>query len=109
MQQEGMKLGQDLNAGKYTGDELVSKRRELEQKQADFRLKARALQEDQQARVQEEERALMVTVQRAIDSIAKERGIDLVLRGEAIAYTIDALDISQEVITRVSADKGNSK
>ncbi len=109
MQQEGMKLGQDLNAGKYTGDELVSKRRELEQKQADFRLKARALQEDQQARVQEEERALMVTVQRAIDSIAKERGIDLVLRGEAIAYTIDALDISQEVIARVSADKGTAK
>ena len=34
---------------------------------------------------------------------AKERGIDLVLRGEGIAYTIPELDISSEVITRVSA------
>ena len=109
MQQEGVKLSQDLAAGKYKGDELTNKRRELEQLQADFRLKGRALQEDQQKRVQEEEREVMVTVQRAIDSIAKERGIDLVLRGEAIAYTIDALDISQEVIARVSADKGTAK
>lgn len=109
MQQEGVKLSQDLAAGKYKGDELTNKRRELEQLQADFRLKGRALQEDQQKRVQEEEREVMVTVQRAIDSIAQERGIDLVLRGEAIAYTISDLDISQEVIKRVSADKGSSK
>lgn len=109
MQQEGVKLGQDLAAGKYKGDELTNKRRELEQLQADFRLKGRALQEDQQKRVQEEEREVMVTVQRAIDSIAQERGIDLVLRGEAIAYTISDLDISQEVIKRVSADKGSKK
>lgn len=109
MQQEGVKLSQDLAAGKYKGDELTNKRRELEQLQADFRLKGRALQEDQQKRVQEEEREVMVTVQRAIDSIAQERGIDLVLRGEAIAYTISDLDISQEVIKRVSADKGSKK
>ena len=109
MQQEGVKLSQDLAAGKYKGDELTNKRRELEQLQADFRLKGRALQEDQQKRVQEEEREVMVTVQRAIDSIAQERGIDLVLRGEAIAYTISDLDIAQEVIKRVSADKGSKK
>lgn len=109
MQQEGVKLSQDLAAGKYTGDEQVSKRRELEQLQADFRLKGRALQEDQQKRLQQEEREIMVTVQRAIDSIAQERGIDLVLRGEAVAYTINDLDISQEVIKRVSADKGAKK
>ena len=109
MQQEGVKLSQDLAAGKYKGDELTNKRRELEQLQADFRLKGRALQEDQQKRVQEEEREVMVTVQRAIDSIAQERGIDLVLRDEAIAYTISDLDISQEVIKRVSVDKGSKK
>ena len=44
-----------------------------------------------------------IEVQKAIDAIAKERGIDLVLRGEGIAYTIPELDISSEVITRVSA------
>ncbi len=107
LQQDGVKLGQELSSGKYKGDELVTKRRELEQMQSSFQLKARALQEDQQNRMQDENRKLAVTVQRAIDAIAQERGIDLVLRGEAIAYTIDALDISQEVIKRVSAqDKG---
>lgn len=109
MQQEGVKLSQDLAAGKYKGDEQVNKRRELEQLQADFRLKARALQEDQQKSFQQAERDLMVTVQRAIDSIAQERGIDLVIRGEAVAYTISDLDISQEVIKRVSADTGSKK
>ena len=105
MQQKGTKLGQDINSGKYKGNDLVSKQREIAQLQADFQLKARALQEDQQKRIQEENRKLAVSVQIAIDDIAKERGIDLVLRGEGIAYTIEALDISQDIIKRVSAKK----
>lgn len=103
MQQKGSQLGSDLQAGKYKGDELVSKQRELAQLQSDFQLKARALQEDQQKRVSEEQRKINIEVQKAIDAIAKERGIDLVLRGEGIAYTIPELDISSEVISRVSA------
>lgn len=106
MQQDGVKLSQDLASGKYKGEQLTKKRRELEQLQADFRIKGRALQEDQQKVVQEKERDLMITVQRAIDSIAEERGIDLVLRGESIAFVNPELDISKEVIKRVSADKG---
>ena len=104
MQQEGSQLGSDLQAGKYKGDELVSKQREFAQLQSDFQLKARALQEDQQKRVSEEQRKINIEVQKAIDAIAKERGIDLVLRGEGfIAYSIPELDISSEVISRVSA------
>ena len=104
MQQKGSQLGSDLQAGKYKGDELVSKQRELAQLQSDFQLKARALQEDQQKRVSEEQRKIDIEVQKAIDAIAKERGIDLVLRGEGfIVYSIPELDISSEVISRVSA------
>lgn len=105
MQQKGTKLGQEINSGKYKGNDLVAKQREIAQLQADFQLKARALQEDQQKRIQEENRKLAVSVQIAIDDIAKERGIDLVLRGEGIAYTIEALDISQDIIKRISAKK----
>lgn len=103
MYQKGSQLGTDLQAGKYKGDELVAKQREFAQLQSDFQLKARALQEDQQKRAAEEKRKIDIEVQKAIDAIAKERGIDLVLRGEGIAYTIPELDISSEVITRVSA------
>ncbi len=102
LQQKGTQLGQDINAGKYKGNELVNKQREIAQLQAEFQLKARALQEDQQKRIQEENRKLAVAVQKAIDAIAQERNIDLVLRGEGIAYTIDSLDISSDVIKRVS-------
>ncbi len=103
MQQNGVKLSQELQAGKYKGNELTAKQREIAQLQAEFQLKARAFQEDQQKRVQEENRKLAIAVQKAIDSIAKERGIDLVLRGEAIAFTVNSLDISVDVIKRVSA------
>lgn len=105
MQQTGSQLGADLQAGKFKGDELVAKQREMAQLQSDFQLKARALQEDQQKRVNEEQRKITIEVQKAIDTIAQERGIDLVLRGEGIAYTIPELDISGEVIKRVSAAK----
>ncbi len=105
MQQKGSQLGSDLQAGKYKGDELVSKQREFAQLQSDFQLKARALQEDQQKRVSEEQRKIDIEVQKAIDAIAKERGIDLVLRGDGgiAVYSIPELDISSEVISRVSA------
>ena len=104
MYQKGSQLGTDLQAGKYKGDELVAKQREFAQLQSDFQLKARALQEDQQKRAAEEKRKIDIEVQKAIDAIAKERGIDLVLRGDGnIAYAIPELDISSEVITRVSA------
>lgn len=104
MYQKGSQLGTDLQAGKYKGDELVAKQREFAQLQSDFQLKARALQEDQQKRAAEEQRKINIEVQKAIDAIAKERGIDLVLRGDGnIAYAIPELDISSEVISRVSA------
>ena len=104
MQQKGSQLGSDLQAGKYKGDEMVAKQREFAQLQSDFQLKARALQEDYQKRAAEEQRKIDIEVQKAIDAIAKERGIDLVLRGDGIAvYSIPELDISSEVISRVSA------
>ena len=61
------------------------------------------MQEDQQKRVNEEQRKIAILVQKAIDAIAKERGIDLVLRGENIAFVKQDMDISADVITRVSA------
>lgn len=111
LNQKGIQLAQDLQAGKYQGDELTNKQRELAQLQSDFQLKARAFQEDERKRSTEEQRKIAVEVQKAIDAIAQERGIDLVLRGEGIAYTIPALDISRDVIERTSksVDKKSKK
>ena len=101
LEAEGTKLAQQLKDGKLSEQQRVDLQRRLAQMQSDFNLKAQALQEDQRKRVADENLKLAQEVQKAIDSIAKERGIQLVLRGESVAYTVNALDISQDVIERV--------
>lgn len=98
---EGKALQQSLPTLK--GDQQVDAQRKLAQMQADFQLKLRAFQEDQQKRGQEEERKLAILVQKAIDTIAKERGLQLVLNGKVAAvYVAPSIDLTQEVIDRVS-------
>lgn len=105
LQDEGQKLAADLNSGKITGDKATEAQRKLAQLHSDFKLKATALEEDSRARLSQEQVKITTEVQKAIDKIAKERGIQLVLREGAIAYTINALDISQDVIDMVSKAK----
>ena len=100
LEAEGNKLAQKLKDSKLSEKERVDLQRRFAQMQSDFNLKAQALQEDQRKRVADENLKLAQEVQKAIDAIAKERGIQLVLRGESVAYTVNALDISQDVIDR---------
>ena len=102
---DGRKLSSEVQSGKYTGQKLVDMNRKLAQMDSDFKLKAKALQEDQQRRFAEEQILVTTEVQKAIDKIAKERGIQLVLREGAVAYTINALDISKDIIDLVSKAK----
>lgn len=105
LQDEGQKLAADLNSGKITGDKATEAQRKLAQLHSDFKLKATALEEDSRARFSQEQVKITSEVQKAIDKIANERGIQLVLREGSIAYTINALDISQDVIDMVSKAK----
>ena len=68
---------------------------------SDYQLKAQALQEDQRKSIQDENVKLVRLVQTAIDAVAKERGLTMVLRGDAVVYATKAVDISDEVINRV--------
>ncbi|MGN1281611.1 MAG: OmpH family outer membrane protein [Succinivibrio sp.] len=111
IQQEGAKLQEELKNAKE--DKAVEIQRKLAQLKADFELKAQALQEDSQKRQREAEIKLGKLVQTAIDRIAKERGIELVVRGESVVFATDAVDISDEVIQRAAklkpAKKDNKK
>lgn len=104
LETDGKALQQQLPTLK--GDQQVEAQRKLAQMQADYNLKARALQEDQGKAIHDEEMKLGRLVQEAIDNIAKERGLQLVIRGEAVAYATRAVDISDEVISRVSKQAG---
>lgn len=94
-----------IQSGKLKGEELVRAQRRVQELQADFQLKGRALQEDMKRKGDEEQKTLMGVIQNAIDEIARERGIQLVIAGQqggAVAYAAPVLDISEEVIARVS-------
>lgn len=108
LKQQGEKLVSEIQGGKLKGDKLVEAQRKVAEIQADLGLKAKALQEDVRKRESEETKGLQSIIQSAIDDIAKERGIQLVLvggQGLGVAYVAPVLDISQEVIDRVSKKK----
>ncbi len=105
-QQEVMKIeeeGRALEASLPTleGQKAVDAQRKLAQLRSDYQLKAQALQEDQRKSIQDENVKLVRLVQTAIDAVAKERGLTMVLRGDAVVYATKAVDISDEVINRV--------
>ena len=110
-QQEVMKIeeeGRALEASLPTleGQKAVDAQRKLAQLRSDYQLKAQALQEDQRKSFQDENVKLGRIVQTAIDAVAKERGLSMVLRGESIVYATNAVDISDEVINRVISMNG---
>jgi len=100
IQEQGIKLEQELKTAK--AERVTEIQRKLAKMKADFDLKAQALQEDSQKKQREAEVQLGRIVQEAIDRIAKERGIDLVLRGESVVYATDAVNISKAVVERAS-------
>lgn len=107
IQQEGAKLEAELQ--KSQGDKATELQRKLAKLKADYDLKGQALQEDSQKRQREAEMKLGKLIQTAIDRIAKERGIELVVRGESVVFASDAVDISEEVIARASKLKPAKK
>ncbi|MBQ8708731.1 MAG: OmpH family outer membrane protein [Succinivibrionaceae bacterium] len=83
--------------------EQISTQRKAQELQSQLQIKGQALMEDQRRRVAEEETKLMEKVGTAIEKIAKQRGYDVVLRGEmATVYFSDSIDISKDVIQLVS-------
>ena len=107
IQEQGVKLEQELKTAKDSRATEIH--RKLASLKSEFDLKAQALQEDSQKKQREAEVQLGRIVQEAIDRIAKERGIDLVVRGETVVYATDAVNISKEVIERASKLKPGKK
>ena len=104
---QSKEVGDDLQ--KAQGDKAVEIQRKLASLKADFDLKSQALQEDSQKKQREAESKIGKLVQSAIDRIAKERGIDLVIRGESVVFASDAVDISRDVIEKASKLKLKSE
>lgn len=76
--------------------------RELEEMQASLKLKEKALQQDGQLRQREENKKIIVVVQKAITEIAQQGKYDLVVERQTTLFSKPELDISAKVIEHLS-------
>ena len=76
--------------------------KKLNDMQASFVQKARSLEQDRARREQEERQKMLSRIKGAIDEITKAQGLDLVIERGAVIHVSPSLDITQQVISRVS-------
>jgi len=90
------------DAALMTQQEQTQLVRQLEQLDAQLKLKGKAFKEDQQRRNQEEQNKLIVLLQNAIKSVSEREQYDLVVTKQAVLFAKPGLDISDKVIQELS-------
>ncbi len=90
------------DAALMTPQESTDLIRKLEQLDAQLKLKGKAFKEDQQRRGQEENNKLILLLQKAVETVAKRGGYDIVLARQAALYVTPERDISDKVIEELS-------
>ena len=101
---EGKKLQDDIEKFQREADSMSASQRastdkDLNSRKQSFDMRQRHLAEEAQTRNQELQRDLFDTVHAAIEAVAKEKQIDLVVPDPLYAAT--ALDITDEVLKRL--------
>ena len=104
METEGQTLASKLKKDEsfMSAAEKTKSQRRLAELQAEFNVKAQALQEDQRRRYGEEQKKVIEKIKTAVDSIAKSEGYDMVLNRQAVLFTDEKFNISTQVIQQVS-------
>ena len=108
---EQQKLGDDIKKYQRDADAMSAQQRantekDLNTRKIDFDLKQRQFSEEAQARNGDLRREVLDKVNKAIDEVAKEKGLDLVLQDPAFAS--DALDITGEVLKKLATYPADS-
>ena len=92
-QRESMTMSQEQQ------DELKLK---VETMQKELQQKAQPLDQRLKQRQQEERNKILALVGQAIDAVAEEEKIDIVLRAESVVFAKPATDISDKVAERIT-------
>lgn len=82
--------------------DITKKRREMEVKLSEYKLKRKAFEEDNRRRQGEEQQKVLTVMRDVINSIAKNEHYDLILNGDQIIFAKPSYDISKEVIKKIS-------
>lgn len=106
LQAEGKKLGDDIKKFQREADTMAPQQRAdaekgLNTRKIDFDLKQRQFAEQAQNRNQELRREVLEKVNKAIEEVAKEKGLDLVVQDPA--YAGSSVDITDDVLKRLGA------
>ncbi len=72
--------------------------RELQSLDADLKLKVTNLREDERKRSGEEQRKLVMSLQKAIQTLAKRESYDLILDGQAVLFASPKDDLSDKLL-----------
>ncbi|WP_375058574.1 OmpH family outer membrane protein [Zobellella sp. DQSA1] len=76
--------------------------KKLNDMQGTYVQKRRSLEEDQARREHEERQKMLSRIKTAIDEITRAQGLELVIERGAAIYVSPSLDITEQVISRVS-------
>lgn len=103
---EAKKLSEDDKRFQRDGDTMSAQQRantakDLQARKIDFDLKQRQFAEQAQARNGALQREVLEKINRAIEEVAQEKGLDLVVRDPAFANA--ALDITGDVLKKLAA------
>ncbi|WP_294461836.1 OmpH family outer membrane protein [uncultured Ruminobacter sp.] len=106
LQSEGAALQKALGDSKLSADERAKKQRELQLIETELQVKYSELREEQQKLMFKEKTEIDKKIQAAIDSVAKQNNVDVVIRAESLLYiSNDSIDLSEKVIENVSRAK----
>ncbi|WP_417446013.1 OmpH family outer membrane protein [Kangiella sp.] len=111
-EEELKRLGQEIetartdyvnNVATMTESQATEKKRSIQQKMSDYKLKEAAFKEDVEKRSREEQQKLGTQIRNAVESVAKKGGYNLLLDRQAAPY-IDASipDVTEQVLAELS-------
>lgn len=99
------KLGEDFQRDQATlsNREKLDIQRKMEVLEATYKLKGQAFNEDAQRYMQQERNTVLAKIAREAEALARAQGFDVVLDTTTVIFAAEAIDLSQQLITKLKA------
>lgn len=99
-------LDKTLRDPNVASDVKAKAQRDFQLKKTELDVKVSEIREEQAKIVQKEEKVISEKITKAVETVAKAKGLTIVLQAHAVAHMTDtSLDISKEVVDIVSKSK----
>jgi len=92
------------NSSTMTKDELAKKQQAIQQEQQTFSEKARILQQKESTKKDELSKKFQAKFDGSVKEVAKEKGYNMVVTTQALAYAEGVPDISNDVVALMNKD-----